>query len=86
MGAAKELELPSSVISQCYMSCVEEVNEIWRSLTSSIHDVDEENVKEVLEEELTAKSAKATKTAKKPAAKTTAKKTASESTTKKKTE
>lgn len=88
--AAKELELPSSVISQCYMSCVEEVNEIWRSLTSSIHDVDEDNVKGALEEELTAKSSKVTKTTKKPAAKTetktTAKKTASKSTTKKKTE
>lgn len=37
---SKELSLPNGVISQCYMDCVEEVNEIWRGLTSSIDDTD----------------------------------------------
>lgn len=46
--AAKELELSNSTISQCYMSCVEEVNEIWRSLTSPIHDAEDMDFREVL--------------------------------------
>lgn len=56
--AAKELELPSSVISQCYMSCVEEVNEIWRSLTSPIHDIDSDTAKETMAEAVSKDSKK----------------------------
>lgn len=55
--AANELDLPSGIISQCYMSCVEEVNEIWRSLTSSIHEMDEAAIKEDLADSVEKKPA-----------------------------
>lgn len=80
-AAAGELSLPSSVISQCYMSCVDEVNEIWRSLTSSIHDVDEEAIKEDLADSVTSEKKETKKTAAKT--KTTTKKKTGTKTAKK---
>jgi len=80
---AKELELPNGMISQCYMDCIEEVNEIWKSLTSSnMDDEDEEDIKEVKAqskpkaEKKTEKKEKKTTTRK--TTKSTAKKAAAE--------
>lgn len=40
---SKELELPANAIAQTYMDCVEEVNEIWKGLSSEYERPEGEN-------------------------------------------
>lgn len=38
---AKELELPTNILAQTYIDCVEEVNEIWENLTDMVGEEEE---------------------------------------------
>ncbi len=75
---AKELALPNGVISQCYMDCVEEVNEIWKSLTSSnMEDDEDEDISEDIDK-IEAKPEKKPRKTTKKATKASSKKASAE--------
>ena len=41
---SNELGIPSSLLAQTYMDCVETVNEIWEGVVSSVVDRETENI------------------------------------------